>query len=132
MSSCASLAKFPGANHPETPRIRSRTHLFRRRAARQQTAAAIIVGGFFTDAVHFERGRRLVREVEDGGRLGLHLEGQIVGVDARGKFGIARLHLRLIQIADQAEGFAAVPPRGSRGQAEIEHRLAARTEHRGL
>ena len=45
----------------------------------QQAAPAVVVRRFLADAVQIERLLRLVRQVEDLRRFGLHLERQIVG-----------------------------------------------------
>ena len=77
---------------------------------RQQAAPAVVVGRLLADAVQVERLLRLAGEVEDLGRLGLHLERQIVGVDARGEFVVVRRHVGLVQVADQVERLAALRP----------------------
>ena len=108
-------------------------HAFLHQAAREQTAAAVIVGRRLADAVQCSSvfgGSS--DEVEDGGRLGLHLEREIVGVDSGLQFVVAGSRCRLIQVADQVEGL--VPIRTSRRprEVEIEHRPPAGPEHRRL
>ena len=54
-------------------------------AAGQQTAAAVVVGLGVADAVEIEGLLRLLAEVEDFRRFGLHVEGGVVGRDAGGE-----------------------------------------------
>ena len=73
----------------------------------QQAAAAVVVGRLAADPVEVERLAGLAGEVEDVGRLGLHPEGQVVGVDPGGELLVGRVERRPVQVADRARASAA-------------------------
>ena len=50
--------------------------------------------------------------VEDRWGFSLHFEREIVCIEARRKFGVVRVHLRLVQITDESEGFETTLRRG--------------------
>ena len=100
MSSWASHCRLPA---PAAGDDADEPHAVLDQPPRQQAAAAVVVGRLAADAVEVERLLGLAGEVEDLGRLGLHLEGQVVGVDPGGEFLVGRVERRLVQLADQLE-----------------------------
>ena len=88
MSSCASHCMLPG---PPPRDHADEAHALLDQPPRQQAAPAVVVGRLLADAVQLERLRRFLGEVEHRRRFGLHLEGQVVGVDARRELLVARL-----------------------------------------
>ena len=86
-------------------------HALLHHAARQQAAAAVVVGLRIADAVEIERLLRLLAEVEDFRRLGLHLERRVVGRDARRELGIFARQIGFVERADQVERLAPLRQR---------------------
>ena len=131
MSSCASHCMLPGPP-PETDA--DEAHALLDQPAREQAAAAVVVRRLLcrcrtsqrVASVSFERSKT-------AGRFGLHLEREVVGVDARFEFGVVRLSYRL-------RSSPLIRPSVLRRwssddalrQIEVQHRLRARTEHRRL
>ena len=99
MSLWASHCMLPGPP-PET--THDEPHAVLDQPPRQQAAPAVVVGRL---ACRRRRGRASPavspRQVEDLGRLGLHPEGQVVGVDAGGELLVVRVERRLVQVADE-------------------------------
>ena len=130
MSLWASHCRLPGPppETTQTNRTPCSTSL-----PRQQAAPAVVVRRLGADAVEVERLLRLARQVEDLGRLGLHLERQVVGVDPGGELLVGRVERRLVQLADQLQASrrrrSGVTPGG---QVEVEHGPVAGPEHRRL
>ena len=104
MSSCASHCRLPGPP-PET--TTHEAHALLDQPAGQQTAAAVVVGVRLADAVQIQRLLWFGGKIENRRRFGLHFESEVVGVHARGELRIVRLHVGLVQIADQVDGLAA-------------------------
>lgn len=66
-------------------------------AAGHETLAAVVVGHFFADAIHLFGGFGFAGEVEDVGRIHLHAEGEVEGVDG-GVEVLVLLGLRLLPV----------------------------------
>ena len=84
-------------------------------------------------AVHLEHVLRLLRDVHQLRRAGLHAERHLERVDARGDFGIADcVEPHLVQLLDRIERVALQLVVDAARVREIQHRVAAAAELHAL
>ncbi len=86
----------------------------------EQAAPAVVVGRLAADPVEVQGLARLAGQVEDLGRLGLHPEGQVVGVDPGRELLVVRVERRPVQVADEVQGLAPGLGSDAGGQVEVE------------
>ena len=116
------VARASARNHT------NKSHSILDQSSREQTAPPVVVSRFRSDAVKIERLLGFARKVENLGRFGLHFEGQIIRIDARAEFVVARLQAGLVQIANKFKRAAALLERDALGERQVEHRTVARAK----
>lgn len=93
-------------------------HAFFNQPASQQATACEVVSGRFSDTVEVLSGFGLARNVEHRRRFGLHLEGQVVGVQSLGEFRRLGSHPGLVEIVHQLQSSRALGERHAGRQIE--------------